>query len=161
MPFYIQLNNLMKNIFKWYGFVVFILVAQTSIAQQKRTSKPTLFSNYPSTIICTESQLSNLFTVTRGQTMKLSLPGNLLLEGIVKNKVSKYGKIETMTVQLPSFGNILLSVTKSNDENNNTFYTAHLFNSKYSDGYQLKRSGKNIYQFEKIEMEKMLPACNQ
>ena len=151
----------MKNIFKWYGFVVFILVTQVSIAQQKRTSKPTLFSNYPTTIICTEDQLSSLFTINQGQVIKLSLPGNLVLEGPVKNKISKYGKIETMTVQLPSFGNMLFAVTKSKDENNNAFYSAHLFNSKYADGYQLKRNGKNIYQFEKIEMEKMLPACNQ
>jgi hypothetical protein len=151
----------MKNIFKWYGFVVFLLVSQMSIAQQSRTTKPTLFSNYPATIICTESQLSDLFTITQGQNIKLSLPGNLVLEGTVKNKISKYGKIESMTVQLSSFGNMLFSVTKSNDENNNSFYTAHLFSNKYADGYQLKRNGKNIYQFEKIEMEKMLPACNQ
>ena len=151
----------MKNIFKWYGFVVFIVVSQTSIAQQRRTTKPTLFSNYPSTIICTENQLSNLFTVTQGQNIKLSLPGNLVLEGTLKSKISKYGKIETLTVQLPPFGDMLFSVTKSNDENNHPFYTAYLFSNKYADGYQLKRNGKNIYQFEKIEMEKMLPACNQ
>jgi hypothetical protein len=151
----------MKNIFKWYGFVVFIVVTQTSIAQQSKTTKPTLFTNFPSTIICTADQLSNLFAVAQGQYIKLSLPGKLVLEGTVKNKISKYGKIETMTVQLPSFGNILFSVTKSNDENNNAIYTAHLFNSKYADGYELKRNGKNSYQFEKIEMEKMLPACNQ
>lgn len=151
----------MKNIFKWYGFVVFMLVSQMSIAQQSRTTKPTLFSNYPSTIICTENQLGNLFTVSPGKNIKLSLPGDLVLEGTVKNKINKYGKIETMTVLLPSFGNILFSITKSNDENNNPFYTAHLFSHKYADGYELKRNGKNIYQFEKIEMEKMLPACNQ
>ena len=151
----------MKNIFKWYGFVVFIAVTQTGIAQQSRTTKPTLFSNYPSTIICTENQLSDLFAVTQGQNIKLSLPGNLVLEGRVENKISKYGKMETLTVQLPSFGNLLFSVTKSNDENDQPVYTAHLFSNKYGDGYQLKRTGKNIYQFEKIEMEKMLPACNQ
>jgi len=151
----------MKNIFKWYGFVVFILVSQSSIAQQKKTSKPSLFSSYPSTITCTENQLNNLFTIAEGQNIKLSLPGNLVLQGTVKNKINKYGKIETMTVQLPSFSNTLFSVTRSNDENNDPFYTAHLFNNKYADGYQLKRNGKNIYQFEKIEMEKILPACNQ
>jgi len=151
----------MKNIFKWYGFVVFIMVTQTSIAQQSRTAKPTLFSNFPSTINCTEDQLNQLFSFTQGQNIKLSLPGNLVLEGPVKNKISKYGKIETMTVQLPSFGNILFAVTRTNDENRNIVYTAHLFNSKYADGYQLKQNGKNIYQFEKIEMEKILPACSQ
>jgi hypothetical protein len=151
----------MKNILKWYGFVVFVIVSQTSIAQQRRIIKPTLFSNYPSTIICTEDQLNKLFSINQGEKLKLNLPGNLVLEGTVKNRIIKYGKIETMTVLLPSFGNILFSVTKSSDENNNPFYTAHLFSNKYADGYQLKRNGKNIYQFEKIEMEKMLPACNQ
>ncbi len=151
----------MKNIFKWYGFVVFILVTQVSIAQQKRTTKPTLFSNFPSSITCTEDQLSNLFSIAQGQNIKLSLPGNLVLEGPVKNKFSKYGKMETITVQLPSFGNMLFSVTKSSDENNSPLYTAHLFNNNYADGYQLKRNGKNIYQFEKIEMENLLPACSQ
>jgi hypothetical protein len=151
----------MKNIFKWYGIVVFALVTQTSIAQQSRAAKPTLFSHFPSTITCTEEQLGNLFSISPGKNIKLSLPGNLVLEGPVKSKISKYGKMETMTVQLPGFDNMLFSVSKALDENNNTFYTAHLFNNKYADGYQLKKGGKNIYHFEKIEMEKMLPACNQ
>jgi hypothetical protein len=151
----------MNNIFKWYGFVVFILVSQMSIAQQKKTAKPTLFSKYPSTITCTEEQLNSLFTIAQGQNIKLNLPGNLLLEGTVKNKISKFGKIQTITIELQSFNKILFSVTKSNDENNNPFYTAHLFNNNYADGYQLKRNGKNIYQFEKVEMEKILPACSQ
>ena len=151
----------MKNIFKWYGFVVFALVTQTSIAQQSRAAKPALFSHFPSAITCTEDQLNNLFSTNQGQNIKLSLPGNLVLEGPVKSKINKYGKIETMTVQLPSFDNMLFSVSKSRDEDNNPVYTAHLFNNKYADGYQLKRNEKNIYQFEKIEMEKMLPACNQ
>ena len=151
----------MKNIFKWYGFVVFIVVTQTSIAQQHRTTKPALFSNFPSTISCTADQLNNLFLTTQGQNFKLSLPGNFVLQGSVKSRISKYGKMETINVQLPAFDNILFSVTKSTDENNTVFYTAHLFNNKYADGYQLKKSGNNMYQFEKIVVEKMLPACNQ
>jgi hypothetical protein len=151
----------MKNIVKWYGFVMFVLLAQVSNAQQKRSSRPSLFSNFPSTINCTEQQLNNLFSVGQGQNINLSLPGNLVLEGPVKNKTIKYGKIETMTVQLPAFGNMLFSVTKSKDQNNEAIYTAHLFNSNYADGYQLKRNEKKLYQFEKIEMDKILPACNQ
>lgn len=151
----------MKNIFKWYGFVVFVLLAHMSVAQQKRSTRPALFSNFPPTITCTEQQLSNLFSVGIGQNIKLSLPGNLVLEGPVKNKTTKYGKIETITIQLPSFANILFAVTKTRDQHNDPIYTAHLFNSNYADGYQLKRNEKKLYQFEKIEMEKMLPACNQ
>jgi hypothetical protein len=151
----------MKNIFKWYGFVVFIILTQTSIAQQHRTAKPTLFSNFPATINCTDDQLSKLFLSPKDQNIKLTLSGNLVLQGTVKSRISKYGKMETINVQLPAFDNVLFSVTKSMDENNTVIYTAHLFNNKYADGYQLKKSGKNTYQFEKIAMETMLPACNQ
>jgi hypothetical protein len=146
----------MKNMTKWYGFVVFLLAANGVFAQQK---KPNLFAAYPNQITCSEQQLSQLFTANTGNTVSLILPGNLLLQGQVKNKTTKYGQIQTLAIQLPAFGNILLSVSKRQNAQNSTVYSAHLISNQFADGYQLKRNSNGLYQFEKIETEKLLPVC--
>lgn len=151
----------MKPVPTWCIVVVFIISSYSSFAQQTLQRKSTLFSAYPSVIKCTEAQLNNLFKASTGQNTRLTLSDNFVLEGTVKTKTNKYGKIETISVQLPSFNNISLSISRRPDNQHRMIYTAHLFNRNFPDGYELKRIENNLYQFEKIDTEKMLPLCTQ
>lgn len=149
----------MKLMPRWCIAVMLTLIAYSSPAQtlQKKSS---LFSAYPVSVDCPVQQLNSLFTAANGQPVQLALSEKFILKGTLKNKINKYGKIETLFIQLPSFDNILLSVSRRMDEQKNYVYSAHLFNRNFSDGYELKRGKNNVYRFEKIETEKILPLCN-
>ncbi len=150
----------MKLMPAWCIAVMLTLLAYSSPAQtlQKRSS---LFSAYPASINCTEQQLNSLFNAVNGQSVQLALTDQFILKGTLKNKMNKYGKIETLFIQLPAFDNTLLSISRRADEQENYVYTAHLLNRNFTDGYELRRDKNNKYRFEKIEAEKMLPLCNQ
>lgn len=146
----------MKQFAICFCLIVSLLSATNSEAQ-KKSSKPFLFKNYPEVIDCTEAQLNSLFA-GKDVAVNLSL-GKLTLEGDIINRSTKYNSLQTVAVKLPSFGNILFSVTKRDDEGRQPIYTAHLFNPKYADGYELKRNAGNSYQLIKIETAKLL-SCN-
>ena len=74
--------------------------------------------------------------------------------------VNKNSKLQTVSIKLPAFNNILFSVTKRNDEKNNPVFTGYLFSNDFADGYRLIRKPDQTYQLIKIEMEKLLPTCN-
>jgi len=141
------------------GFLM--LFSVNSIAQKTSSGKPFLFTNYPAVIDCTEDQLNSLFTGGNDLNVNLSLPGNLTLQGEITNRAIKYNCLQTVSVKLPAFSNILFSVTKRDDAGKNPVYTAYLLNNDYADGYQLKRNRGNTYQLIKIETAKLLPTCNQ
>lgn len=127
-----------------------------------QSKKALLFSLYPTIIPCTEAQLNVLFSAEKGEKTKLQLTDNFKLEGLVINKISKYNNtLQTLTVQLPAFNNLLLAVSKRKDENNQNVYIAHLYNNQFADGYQLIRTASNTYQFTKIETGQVLQPCNQ
>ena len=151
----------MKHILTGLCIVGLMLTSITIIAQKNSSKKPFLFSNYPAVIDCSETQLNSLFTASNNITVSLSLAGNLTLQGEVVNRANKYNSLQTVSVKLPAFGNILFSVTKRDNEGKEPIYTAYLLNNSYADGYQLKRSADNAYQFIKIETAKLLPTCNQ
>ena len=150
----------MKQIFKNLCTAIFMLAALSCSAQQASSKKLSLFNKYPAAINCTEDQLNNLFSVDLQKEVSIKLPGNLLLEGPVVIKQNKNSKLQTVSIKLPAFNNILFSVTKRNDEKNNPVFTGYLFSNDFADGYRLIRKPDQTYQLIKIEMEKLLPTCN-
>ena len=151
----------MKSVNISLCFAIMLLISISSIAQKPSSPKLFLFKNYPAIINCTEAQLNNLFAAARGESISLSLSNELKLQGSITSKITKYNNLQTLTIKLPGFKNILFSVTKRTDDNNKNIFVGHLFNTDYADGYQLKRNADNSYQFIKIETEKLLPTCNQ
>lgn len=150
----------MKQIFNNLCTAIFMLAALSCSAQQASSKKLSLFNKYPAAINCTEDQLNNLFSVDLQKEVSIKLPGNLLLKGPVVIKQNKNSKLQTISIKLPAFNNILFSVSKRNDEKNNPVYTGYLFSNDYADGYRLIRKPDQTYQLIKIEMEKLLPTCN-
>jgi hypothetical protein len=151
----------MKHCTKLLLAAVCTFLSFYSFAQKPASSKSSLFHNYPAVIPCSEAQLNRLFTARKGEQVKLSLAGNLVLQGGVTSNTLKYNTLQTLAIRLPGFNDILFSVTRRYDRNNRALYMAHLFDSRYADGYQLKRHADGTYQFIKIETEKMLPHCTQ
>lgn len=156
----------MKNFATTTLMGLFILLAVSSFAQQAPTErsspvKPFLFSQFPDVINCTTSQLNSFFASGQGQNINVSFNNILTLAGFVKSNLAKYSNLQTVVIQLPAFNNILFTLSKRTDEENDIIYAGHLFNSSYADGYELKKAGKENYQLIKISMEKILPTCNQ
>lgn len=141
-----------------FALLFFLMIATRSFAQHDH-QRSALFASYPSTITCTEAELSALFQANTGQSVNARLGNVLPINGQVVSKEQRYQNLRLLTLRLPAYQNILLSVSERLDENNRPVYMAHLMDKKYSDGYQLKRQASGSYQLVKIEMDRILNDC--
>lgn len=146
--------------------VLLTLTAVTSFAQQhpdNRSSpvKTALFNKFPNQINCTIQQLDKFFTGRENDTVDVIIGNAFSLGGQIKSNIIKYRNLRTVVVRLPQFNNILFTLSKTKDQENNIVYVGHLFDAAYTDGYELQQVNRETYQFVKIEMERLLPTCNQ
>ena len=151
----------MKNLTTVTLAVVLTLCATTSFAQKSPVVKPSLFSKYSDTINCTAAQLNTFFETVQGQNIKVVFNNSFSLSGNIKSNLVKYSNLQTVFIKLPSFNNILFSLSKRTDNHEIVTYVGHIFDNGYSDGYELKKINNDNYQFIKISIQKILPACNQ
>jgi hypothetical protein len=156
----------MKHLATTTLMVLLTLTAVTSFAQehpQNRASpaKPALFTQFPDIINCTAGQLNSFFNSRQGDNIAVAFNSALTLNGNVKSNISKYSNLQTVVVKLVQFNNILFTISRIVDEDRQVVYSGHLFDPAYADGFELKNKGGGNYQFVKIELEKMLPTCNQ
>jgi len=151
----------MKHLTFTVCLVLSTLFAVTGYAQKKQADRPSLFANFPSTINCTEADLSKLFTAAKGQNTSVTLENNFRLSGPVTSNLVKYHNLQTVVIQLPTFNNSLFSLSKQTDQNNNYTYVGRIINASYADGFELTRTADGNYQFIKIDLEKILVDCNQ
>jgi len=136
------------------------ILASFSSHAQKKAAKNSLFKSYPSVINCTEAQLAGLFVPGNESEASLSLDGGLDLKGPVKWWAKKYTNLQTISVKLTEFHNILFSLSRRYDAANNFTYVGHLYSTDFADGYELKKTGANSYQFVKIETDRILQLCS-
>ncbi|HMO62100.1 MAG TPA: hypothetical protein PKC39_07615 [Ferruginibacter sp.] len=136
-----------------------LLIAACSVPASAQ--KASLFKNYPDVIELSAVQLNQFFSTKKGQSNLLALPGGLSLDGTVISSDFKYSNLQRMAMKLPAFGNILFALYRRTEADNSVVYTGHLFSSNYADGYELKKVSADKYQLVKVQMEEMLPACNQ
>ena len=151
----------MKSLTTIMCMVLLSLSAVTSYSQTNRSGKAALFTSFPTSINCSESQLSSMFAASKGQSINLSLGNNLSLSGAVTSKLTKYSNLQTIVVKLPAFKDALFSLSKQIDQNNNIHYVGRIMNPKYADGFELKRTADGNYQLIKIDLEKILVDCSQ
>lgn len=137
------------------------LLASVTATAQKSLTRPSLFSNYPDVINCTEAQLASLFSFQNDVEVTLLLPNGLELKGPVKWWAKKYANLQTVTLKLTEFNNTLFSVTRHYDAADHFVYVGHLFNPAFADGYELKHTGDKHYQLVKMETEKLLQICSR
>ncbi len=151
----------MKNLATTTLIVLLSLYAFIGSAQNIQANKPSLFSNYPDIINCTSTQLNSFFDGRQGQNVKVAFADNFKLSGLVKSNLVKYSNLQTVTIALPAFNNILFSLSKRTDNREIITYVGHLFSSEFADGYELKKIDNENYRLIKINMAKILPDCNQ
>jgi hypothetical protein len=151
----------MKYLANTLCLAIVALIAVSANAQKTALPKQFLFKSHPASIDLTEAQLNNLFSVKQGDKTKLSLSSGFSIDGPVVSNIKKYSNLQTVAVKLPAFGNMLFSLSKRTGAGNAVVYTGHLFSKDYADGYELNRGSGNVYQLVKIDMEKILPTCNQ
>jgi hypothetical protein len=151
----------MKNLTTIVCMVLLTLFAITTKAQNKPITKPSQFAGLPSNIHCTKAQLGNLFAAAKGQNINVRLTDNFTLTGPVTGKITPYHNLQTIIIEMPSFNNSLLSLSKQIDENNNTSYVGRIINPLFSDGFELKQTTTGDYEFIKIDIATILERCDQ
>jgi hypothetical protein len=138
-----------------------LLFGFNSIAQSN-LKKPTAFNAFPKIMYCSTASIANLFSIEQGQAAKIDFGENKLLEGKIINKISKYNNtLQTIVIQIPAYGNSILSISKRKEKDNNDVFIGHLFNNNFADGFQLKPGKANQYELIKTGTDQVLQPCNQ
>ncbi len=149
----------MKNRLAILNLVLFIFLTVTCVAQSNRSVKVPLFKAMPKEISCTSLDLNKFFGLAKGQQRIQTSISQLNINGTVINNTVKYSNLHSMTIKLSEYNDAILSISKRIDENNKPVFTAHIFQQNSSDGYELKKTGENNYQFVKINVDDILPTC--
>jgi hypothetical protein len=151
----------MKNHITILCLVLFTLITVNGLAQSNRSSKVPLFETLPKIINCTTADLNQFFTVAKGQTVKSGISNQLNFNGSVINSTKQFSNLHSMAIKLPDFKDAVFSISKRMDENNKPVFIGHIISQNSTDGYELKKTGEDTYQFVKINMEDILPTCAQ
>ena len=141
--------------------LLFTLFTVSANSQSSTGSKPKIFAAFPATISCSELELSKAFSTAVDQTVSLSFSNNLLFNGTVTGNTVKYSNLQSVTIKLPEFDNLIFSISKITNDDKTVTYVGRIINKKYADGYELKKDASNNYQFIKFETDKIIPECSQ
>ena len=151
----------MKHVATLVSALYCLLFAFNGIAQSN-SKRPSAFNDFPKIIYCPASTIANLFSIAQGQQVTILFGENQILQGKIINKISKYNNtLQTLVIQIPAYGNSILSISKRKEMDNSDVFTGHLYNNNFADGFQLKPAKNNQYQFEKIASEQVFQPCNQ
>ncbi|MES2429808.1 MAG: hypothetical protein V4556_02660 [Bacteroidota bacterium] len=142
--------------------LLFLFLTVAGFAQKTNNIvKQPLFSKFPSTINCTVAELSKFFAVAQGQSANVSFDNTFKANGVIASNVVKYNNLHSLAIKLPEFNNAIFALSKRIDENNNVIYTGRIINQLSADAYELKKIDDTKYQLIKINLETILPTCDQ
>jgi hypothetical protein len=127
---------------------------------QSNNPKPKQFSNFPETIICSEQELSKVFTASPGQNISLSFSNNFTFTGNVTSNLAKYANLQSAVIVSPDYSNTIFSVSKITNGDGSISYIGRIINKNYFDGFELKKNASGIYQLKKVETDRVIQDCN-
>jgi hypothetical protein len=130
-------------------------------AQNNNVVKPSLFKRFPNQISCNYPELDKAFGTNLSQQANLSFSNNFSFRGIVISNITRYGNMQTVLIQSKDFSDAVLSITKITLPNGQTTFKGRIVNTKYADGYELKKDAAGNYQLIKFETDKLLQDCKQ
>ncbi|GAB2828227.1 hypothetical protein [Ferruginibacter profundus] len=151
----------MKTLIPAAILLLCIVFATTATAQGTTGAKPRLFSNYPGKIICSQQELSKVFSAGVNQSVDLNFSDNFLFSGTVTSNVVKYANLQTATIKSPAFADAVFAISKITNADKSISYIGRIINTKYFDGYELKKDAANNYQLLKIETDQVIQVCSQ
>lgn len=134
--------------------------ASAAFAQKSPQGKPTQFDRLSSAIDCNPVQLNALIDAAQHQTVEVKICSAFAVRGQVKTRVSKYGTLETVGIELSDYDQSIFALTRRSTPEGKTVFSGRILNSKYADGFLLQQKGDR-YQLVKVETATMLPTCNQ
>jgi hypothetical protein len=137
------------------SFIVVTGFCQTSV------QKPKQFSNFPSTIVCSEHELAKVFTTLPGQNISLSFSNNFTFTGTVKSNLSRYANLQSAVIVSPDHYNTIFNISKIIKADGSIAYVGHIVNKSYFDGYDLKKNAAGVYQLTKTESDRVIQDCLQ
>lgn len=151
----------MKRTVLPYVLLLLLTLSATVVNAQTGGSKPQLFGSLPKIIVCNESMLSQAFGITANQPASFSFSTDFLFQGNVMSNTSKYGSLQTVVIKSAVYANAIFVLSKVTAKDNSVEYKGRIVNTKYADGYELKRDASGIYQLVKFETDRQLQDCTQ
>ena len=136
-----------------------LMISAVVHAQNPTGTKPSLFNNFPGTILCSEQELSRVFNSTANQDISLSFSDNFIFSGKVTSNVVKYTNLQTAVIKSPVFGDAIFVLSKITNADRSASYVGRIINKNYFDGYELKKDASNNYQLIKIETDRVIQDC--
>lgn len=143
--------------------ITFALLLSLTIAKgysQNANSKPEAFKAFPNSIKLSPTDLNDAFAVTEGQHIVLSFANNFKFAGTVISNVTKYGNLQSMTIQSDELDKSIFNLSRQMLDNKNITYVGRIMSNNASDGYQIKKDGEGNYSFEKIEAKRLKEDCH-
>lgn len=131
-----------------------------AFAQKPTNEKPTRFHQLPSIIHCHPGQLDAFFRSAPGESVQVQISEALTIRGTMKNRISKYGTLETAGIQLSEYGQSIFALTRRQTPEGKTVFTGRILDNRFSDGLLLRQQGEE-YELVKVETAQMLPTCDQ
>lgn len=141
--------------------VMVLLAFATATAQNNTAAKPSLFKSFPQKIICSTTELSKAFTTDASLQTNLLFSDSFSFTGTVISNTVKYGNMQCVTIQSKDFADAVFSITKITLPNGQTELKGRIVNTKYADGYELKKDTAGNYELIKFETDKLLQDCKQ
>lgn len=140
--------------------VLFALTATTTQAQSQG-AKPALFTNFPDKINCNPEVLNQVFSFAAGQDATISGSSNFLFIGKLLSNTTRYDSLQTVVIRSAAFSDAIFVLSKLTGSDNKIEYRGRIINTKYADGYELKKDDAGNYQLVKFETDKLLQDCRQ
>ncbi len=151
----------MKHTVLSYVLLVLFTLGTLTTSAQTQSSKPSLFSNFPEKIDCIPAISDQAFTTTAGQDAVVNGSSNFLFSGKILSNTTKYGSLQTVVIRSAAFADAIFVLSKVTVADKTVEYKGRIINTKYADGYELKKDEAGNYQLVKFETDKLLQDCKQ
>ena len=149
----------MKRLYVYVIAVYLITTATAGSAQG--TNNPALFSAFPSTINCSETELARAFNMAEGQSISLSFSAGFVFPGGVISNIQQYNNLQTAVIRSPFYNNAVFNLSRITNPDQSITYTGHIVNIAYSDGFTLKKDVTGNYQLQKFETARLYANCTK
>ncbi len=146
----------MKIINKALALCIMVCFCFHANAQNKTSTKPSLFSGAPTTIQAAVPELNKAFLAKVGGVVQLNLSNNFTFSGTILSSVQRYSNLASIIIKSASLHNSILALSKRTNDDNSITYVGRIVNDGYADGYELKQSINGNYTFNKIRSEDIL-----
>ena len=143
------------------ALLLLCILTTATVQAQNTVAKPKLFSSFPDKINCTQQELNKVFSASVDQNLGLNFSDNFSFNGTVTSNVVKYSNLQTVIIRSAAFDGAILVLSRIANADNSIDYAGRIINTKYFDGYELKKDATNNYQLIKIETDKVMQICSQ